>query len=251
MESVNCPMIKKYELNIHLFNRKKDKVSVWVVREVMAGEEEPGDSNTWLASSPNSQEVDDVVDVDRLWLGVFDECRVKDFVQAWRPRVLPLLVVLDSLLFRGMVELLYLEVDRPYIGWQRNESRILSFVLVLNEYELCPVLEGKVVMQKKDNLPAWLEFRARLSHPTPNPLHYSTGRICQKLLPQKKPPAKDETIYLIVPLVVIILIMLLAILVYLMAKRRRLIRLRHTILQMYEFDSNEQEWEPLASSEFP
>lgn len=66
--------------------------------------------STWEASSPSSQDVEEAFDVERLWLGVLDECLVRDFVQAWMPRALPLLVVLDSLPFRGIVELLKLKV---------------------------------------------------------------------------------------------------------------------------------------------
>lgn len=73
---------------------------------VTAGEEDPGAMSTWEASSPSSQDVEEAFDVERLWLGVLDECLVRDFVQAWMPRALPLLVVLDSLPFRGIVELL-------------------------------------------------------------------------------------------------------------------------------------------------
>ncbi|XP_056648441.1 uncharacterized protein LOC130901592 [Diorhabda carinulata] len=62
----------------------------------------------------------------------------------------------------------------------------------------------------------------------------------------------DDSKYLIVPLVVIIFVMILSLLVYFMAKRRRLDTLRKNILSMYEFDSNEQEWESLTnSSEYP
>lgn len=73
---------------------------------VTEGEEDPGAISTWVASSPSSQDAEEAFDVERLWLGVLDECRVRDFVQAWIPRALPLLVVLDSLPFRGIVELL-------------------------------------------------------------------------------------------------------------------------------------------------
>nr|XP_015837795.1 PREDICTED: uncharacterized protein LOC107398401 isoform X2 [Tribolium castaneum] len=41
-------------------------------------------------------------------------------------------------------------------------------------------------------------------------------------------------------------------LVYLMARRkRRLDRLRHSLMVLYEFDSNEHEWESLNSSDNP
>ncbi|XP_044261039.1 uncharacterized protein LOC123009010 [Tribolium madens] len=58
--------------------------------------------------------------------------------------------------------------------------------------------------------------------------------------------------FLIVPLVVVFLILLLSALVYLMARRkRRLDRLRHSLMVLYEFDSNEHEWESLNSSDNP
>lgn len=36
-----------------------------------------------------------------------------------------------------------------------------------------------------------------------------------------------------------------------MARRRRMIDLRHRLLSLYEFDSNEEEWETLNSYENP
>ncbi|KAG5894179.1 hypothetical protein JTB14_037751 [Gonioctena quinquepunctata] len=63
-------------------------------------------------------------------------------------------------------------------------------------------------------------------------------------------PVPDDSKYLIVPLVVIVLVMILSILVYFMARRRRMIKLRQNILSLYEFDSHEQEWEPLSSNEY-
>ncbi|KAJ3651175.1 hypothetical protein Zmor_017231 [Zophobas morio] len=58
--------------------------------------------------------------------------------------------------------------------------------------------------------------------------------------------------FLIVPLVVVFVILVLSALVYLMARRkRRLDVLRHSLMVLYEFDSNEQEWESLNSYDNP
>lgn len=93
---------------------------------VVRGEEEPdaGVTSTWVASSPNSQDPEEAVDGVRLCppCDDFEECLVKDLVQAWMApaRVLPLLVVLDSLPLRGMVELLNLEKG----GGMRLKDRV-------------------------------------------------------------------------------------------------------------------------------
>lgn len=76
---------------------------------LIAGEEAPGARSSCVASSPNSHEFDEAFDVLLLWLELFEECLVNDFVQAWRPLALLLLFVLDSLPLRGMVELLNLK----------------------------------------------------------------------------------------------------------------------------------------------
>ncbi|KAG5894185.1 hypothetical protein JTB14_037753 [Gonioctena quinquepunctata] len=75
---------------------------------VMAGEEDPGAMSTLVASSPNSQDVEEAFDVVRLCPDDLEVCLVNDLVQPCRLRVLPLLFVLESLPFRGMVELLNL-----------------------------------------------------------------------------------------------------------------------------------------------
>lgn len=60
-----------------------------------------------VASSPNSQDVVDAFDVDRLCPEDDFVWRANDFVQAWMPPLvlLPLLFVLASLPLRGIVEL--------------------------------------------------------------------------------------------------------------------------------------------------
>ncbi|GJQ76603.1 hypothetical protein Trydic_g15466 [Trypoxylus dichotomus] len=53
----------------------------------------------------------------------------------------------------------------------------------------------------------------------------------------------DELIYLIAPIVIIVVIILLSALIYLMARKRKIDKLRINLLALYDFDSNEQEWE--------
>lgn len=55
----------------------------------------------------------------------------------------------------------------------------------------------------------------------------------------------NELIYLIAPIVIIVVIILFSALVYLMARKRRIDKLRVNLLALYDFDSNEQEWESL------
>ncbi|XP_031358016.1 uncharacterized protein LOC116181734 [Photinus pyralis] len=59
---------------------------------------------------------------------------------------------------------------------------------------------------------------------------------------------QEDSRFLIIPLVVIILIMLLSALVYLMAKKRSQDTLRENLMQLYEFDSLEREWESFHQS---
>ncbi|KAF5293073.1 hypothetical protein FQR65_LT11065 [Abscondita terminalis] len=60
--------------------------------------------------------------------------------------------------------------------------------------------------------------------------------------------ASQDSRFLIIPLVVVVIIMLLSALVYLMAKKKRLDLVRENLMQLYEFDSYEQEWESLNVS---
>ncbi|KAK9736851.1 hypothetical protein QE152_g11227 [Popillia japonica] len=55
----------------------------------------------------------------------------------------------------------------------------------------------------------------------------------------------NEEIYLIAPIVIIVVIVLFSALVYLMARKRKIENLRVNLLALYDFDSNEQEWESL------
>ncbi|KAF7283685.1 hypothetical protein GWI33_023181 [Rhynchophorus ferrugineus] len=65
------------------------------------------------------------------------------------------------------------------------------------------------------------------------------------------PVTIDDSVYIIVPLLVIIGILVLSFLVYLMLRRRRMTRIRREIAKLYEFDSNDQEWDSLNSYEIP
>ncbi|KAK9892521.1 hypothetical protein WA026_020506 [Henosepilachna vigintioctopunctata] len=58
----------------------------------------------------------------------------------------------------------------------------------------------------------------------------------------------DDAKYLIAPIVVIAVVVLLSILVYFMLKMKRIQKIRLNTLNLYEFDSNEQEWESLTNS---
>ncbi|KAJ8953871.1 hypothetical protein NQ314_007187 [Rhamnusium bicolor] len=82
-------------------------------------------------------------------------------------------------------------------------------------------------------------------------MYQSANFTTEPITTTKEPVKTDDVKYLIIPLVVIALVMLLSVLVYLMAKRRRMNNLRNTIIRMYDFDSNEQEWESLTSNEYP
>ncbi|KAL3272007.1 hypothetical protein HHI36_022474 [Cryptolaemus montrouzieri] len=58
----------------------------------------------------------------------------------------------------------------------------------------------------------------------------------------------NDAKYLIAPLVVIVVVVLLSILVYFMLKMKKIQKIRLNTLSLYEFDSNEQEWESLTNS---
>lgn len=102
--------------NAHLLNVKRSMKLTGLFlgmgvgcEQVVIGEEvAAGAVSTCVASSPNSQDVVDAFDVERLCPDVDFVCRVKDFVQACRPPLvvplLPLLFVLASLPLRGIVE---------------------------------------------------------------------------------------------------------------------------------------------------
>ncbi|KAK5638043.1 hypothetical protein RI129_012338 [Pyrocoelia pectoralis] len=68
-----------------------------------------------------------------------------------------------------------------------------------------------------------------------------TGQFFNEIL-------QEDSRFLIIPLLVIIFIMLLSALVYLMAKKKRLDSVRENLMQLYEFDSNENEWESFHQS---
>ncbi|XP_018333710.1 uncharacterized protein LOC108742868 [Agrilus planipennis] len=68
--------------------------------------------------------------------------------------------------------------------------------------------------------------------------------------PQPEPILEEDIKFLIIPLVVIIVVIILSALVYLMVKRKQEEIIHRNIMKLYEFDSNEQEWEtPLLSSQ--
>ncbi|KAJ8916058.1 hypothetical protein NQ315_010926 [Exocentrus adspersus] len=81
--------------------------------------------------------------------------------------------------------------------------------------------------------------------------HYGTNYTTETISTTEEPFEADDSKYIIIPLVVIVLVMLLSVLVYLMARRRKIDRLRRNILKLYDFDSNEQEWESLTNNEYP
>ncbi|KAF2896568.1 hypothetical protein ILUMI_09618 [Ignelater luminosus] len=63
------------------------------------------------------------------------------------------------------------------------------------------------------------------------------------------PVLKNDLKFLIIPLIVMVVVMVLSALVYLMAKRRRSEFVRENLMRLYEFDSNENEWDiPLMNS---
>ncbi|CAH0549655.1 unnamed protein product [Brassicogethes aeneus] len=67
----------------------------------------------------------------------------------------------------------------------------------------------------------------------------------------EKPFLKDDIKFLFVPIAVILVVSILSILVYFMLKRRRMIDLRHKLLTLYDYNSDEgeEEGEPLNSYE--
>ncbi|XP_018564609.1 uncharacterized protein LOC108905982 [Anoplophora glabripennis] len=81
--------------------------------------------------------------------------------------------------------------------------------------------------------------------------YFATNYTTEPVSTTERSFEADDSKYLIIPLVVIVLVMILSVLVYLMARRRKMNRLRNDMLKLYDFDSNEQEWECLTSSEYP